>query len=106
MRKCETVSRLGSRVLQAIALQGAEIIGIAKLCANLLKEVPVALLALRANLLLQMALEIAVTRSLSSSVLSTSKRKTRFACSFRDPKKLYRIDWIRAKAPSDTVFFV
>jgi hypothetical protein len=44
--------------LQAIALQCAKIICIAKLGADLLKEVPIALLAFGANLLLQMVLEI------------------------------------------------
>jgi hypothetical protein len=39
-------------------LERAQIICIAKLGANLLKKVPVVLLALRANLLLQMAFEI------------------------------------------------
>jgi hypothetical protein len=47
-----------ARVFQTIALESAKIIRIAQLSADLLKEVPVMLLALRANLLLQMALEI------------------------------------------------
>jgi len=47
-----------ARVLQAIALERAQIIRIAKLRADLLEEVPVMLLAFRANLLLQMALEV------------------------------------------------
>ena len=45
-------------ILQAIALQGAEIIGVAKFGAQLLKNIPVNLLALRTDLLLEVALEI------------------------------------------------
>jgi len=44
--------------LQAVALERAEIICVAEFGADFFKKIPVVLLALRANLLLQMMLEV------------------------------------------------
>src|SRR5579864_1257839 len=47
-----------ARVFQTVTLQRAQIIGIAKLGAYFFKEIPIMLLAIRADLLFKMALEV------------------------------------------------
>ena len=64
-----------ARTLDAVALQRAEIVGVAELGPELLEDLPVALLALGAERVDQIARRSAITASLSSSVLSTSSRK-------------------------------
>ena len=62
-----------ARVLDAVALQRAEIVGIAEFGAQVLEERPVAVLPLAPHLPGQVApCRSAATRSLSSRVLSTS----------------------------------
>src|SRR5262249_64304 len=45
-------------ILDAVALEGAEVVGIAELASKLLEESPIALLSLRADELSQVSLEI------------------------------------------------
>ena len=73
MRDGEQVGIAG--ILCPVALQGAEIIGIAELGAELLEECPVSLLPLMADLFLQMVLKVSGdTVVIEQSVINIEKK--------------------------------
>ena len=82
-----------ARILQAVALERAKIIRVAKLRAELLKKVPVMLLAFRADLLFQMTLEVGgYPVVIEQRVVDVKKKNKIWHADLKDDRKLYR-DW-------------
>ncbi len=64
------------RVLDPVALQGAEVVAITKVYKELLEDCPITIAAAGPELALKMAPKIGLDAVVVSNVLSTSTRKT------------------------------